>query len=482
MKAEPRGTAGTLPAWGVAPLPEPPGFTPRNVLRTIGPGVIGLGVAIGSGEWLLGPAVIVRYGAALLWITSVAVLLQTVLNLEMSRYTLYTGEPILIGFMRTCPGAAFWGWTYSALSFLQYGWPGWALASATATAAIVLGRLPADGDRGLVIAIGYLTFGACFAFAFVGRKVERTIEYGMWFMMAWVFLYLLGMDVATVSAQNWRRVFSGLTSPGALPAGADWLLLGAFAAYSGLGGMGNAYITHWMRDKGHGMGATVGYIPGALAGGASVSPHGNVFVVNHVSLRAWRGWWRFLNVDQWGVFALGSVTGMALTAVLTLEYVPPGSVIGGWAVANLQASAIERIHGPLHGVLAMLCGVWVLFSTQLGIVDGLPRSITDMLWSGSASVRRWRGGDIRAVYYGVLLIFGVWGCVALNLAQPLTLLVIGANIAAVNLVLLSLHTLTLNRRMLPPELQPSLLRQAGLVLCAVFYGGFALATASKILR
>src|SRR5438034_11580914 len=44
----------------------------------------------------------VRRGAAV--ITTAAVLLQTVLNLEMARYTLYTGEPIVTGFMRTWPG------------------------------------------------------------------------------------------------------------------------------------------------------------------------------------------------------------------------------------------------------------------------------------------------------------------------------------------------------------------------------------------
>jgi hypothetical protein len=230
-----------------------------------------------------------------------------------------------------------------------------------------------------------------------------------------------------------------------------------------------------MRDKGHGMGATVGYIPGALGRGAALSPHGNVFAVDERSLRAWRGWWRFLNVDQWAIFALGSITGMALTAVLTIEYVAPGASLGGWAVANLQASAVQRTHGPFFGLLAMLCGVWILFSTQLGVVDGLPRSITDMLWSGSESVRRWRGGDVRAVYATVLAAFAVWGCVALNLAQPLTLIVLGANIAAFNLVCLSLHTLVLNRQVLPAELRPSRAREAGLLLCALFYGAFATA-------
>jgi Mn2+/Fe2+ NRAMP family transporter len=83
--------AGLLPRWGTAELPAPPSFTARNVLRTIGPGVIGLGVAIGSGEWLLAPSIIVRHGPGLLWITTISVLLQVLLNLEMTRYTLYTG-------------------------------------------------------------------------------------------------------------------------------------------------------------------------------------------------------------------------------------------------------------------------------------------------------------------------------------------------------------------------------------------------------
>src|SRR5687768_6549198 len=270
---------GALPAWGVAELPFPPTFTFRNVLRTVGPGVIGLGIAIGSGEWLIGPAVILKYGAALLWITSVAVVLQVILNQEMGRYTLYTGEPIFTGFMRTRPGAAFWGWTYGILSVCQYGWPGWALASATATAALVLGRVPTADDAGTVIVLGYVTFLLCFVIVTLGKKIERTLEYSMWAMVLGILGYLLFVDIFTVSADNWGRVLGGFGSVGRLPEGADWLLLGAFAAYSGSGGVGNAYTTNYMRDKGYGMSATVGYIPAALGSAAPLPGQGNTFVV-----------------------------------------------------------------------------------------------------------------------------------------------------------------------------------------------------------
>ena len=460
----------SLPAWGIAELPAPPPFTVRNVLRTIGPGVIGLGIAIGSGEWLIGPAVILKYGSVMLWITTVAVFLQVILNQEMARYTLYTGEPIITGYMRTRPGATFWGWTYGILSFCQYGWPGWALASATATAALLLGRIPGADDAGLVVALGYATFGLCFLLVTIGKRVERTLEIAMWVMVAGVMLYLLLVDVFTVSAENWRAVVTGFGSVGRLPEGGDWLLLGAFAAYSGSGGVGNAYTTNWMRDKGYGMGATVGFIPSAFATAQPLAAGGNVFAVNPGSLARWREWWRYVHVDQWAIFGFGSLAGMALTALFTVQYVPAGTVAGDWGLANLQATGIAAAHGPIFWYLTILCGLWILFSTQLGIVDGLPRATTDILWTASPRLRR--GGDVRRVYYGVLLVFAVWGCIGLNLARPLTLLIIGANAAAFIFVVESVHTLIVNRRFLPLELRPPLWREACLVLCALFYGAF----------
>ena len=478
--AEPRLHApDALPAWGTAELPAPPPFTFRNAAATIGPGVIGLGIALGSGEWLIGPAVILKYGTALLWITTVAVFLQVILNQEMARYTLYTGEPIVTGFMRTRPGAAFWGIAYAVMSIAQYGWPGWALASATATAALLLGRMPTAADATTVVALGYATFGLCFAIVLLGKKVERTLEIAMWFMVGAVMLYLFLVAIFTVSYENWVRVVGGFGHVGRVPTGADWLLLGAFAAYSGSGGIGNAYTTNWMRDKGYGMGATVGYIPAAFGKATTLAPHGNVFAVNALSLARWRAWWRYVHLDQWFIFGLGSLGGMMLTALFTVQYVPVGTVAGEWAVANLQASGIAAVHGPLFWYLTILCGLWILFSTQLGIVEGLPRGITDMLWTASPKLRA--AGDVRRVYYGVLIVFAIWGCIGLNLARPITLIIIGANAAAFIFVIESVHTLVVNRKFLPHELRPPLWREGCLVACTLFYGTFLAVASYRLL-
>ena len=115
-------------------------------------------------------------------------------------------------------------------------------------------------------------------------------------------------------------------------------------------------------------------------------------------------------------------------------------------------------------------GVWVLFKTQLDIIDGMTRSITDILWTGSRRVRRLRGGDIRFVYYTVLGLLAVWGIIAL--AQPIYLLQLGANMAGIVFVVSSLHLLYINTRLLPPEIRPPLWRRAALVATSLFYGAF----------
>jgi hypothetical protein len=69
-------TASGLAAWEERDLPEPPRPKGLQWLGVVGPGVIVLGAAIGSGEFLLGPAAFVQYGLVLLWITGIATLLR----------------------------------------------------------------------------------------------------------------------------------------------------------------------------------------------------------------------------------------------------------------------------------------------------------------------------------------------------------------------------------------------------------------------
>jgi hypothetical protein len=475
---EPRGLAG----WKNADLPEPP--MPRGLgwIGVCGPGVIVLGVSIGSGEFLLGPATFVRHGLSLLWVTLVAVFFQTVFNTELMRYTVATGEPVVTGFMRTRPGRTFWAWFYALLYFLQIGWPAWAATAAGAIFFLFMGKLAEDpADGGTIYFIGIATFVACQMVLLLGRRIARTLEILNWLLVAVILGGFLVLSFIYVPPRTWFAALAGFAGFDAihgsfnfLPEHVDILLLGALVGYSGGGGVLNLTLSNWARDKGYGMGGRVGHIGGAVGGAPSrLADTGFMFDASEQNSRRWRGWWRIVRMDQWGIFFIGALLGMMLPALLYVTFVAPGTDIKGLAISAVLADTMGDAAGAMLGMFVAALGVWILFKTQLDCVEGLTRSVTDILWTGSRRVRAWRGGDVRAVYYSVLGVVVVLGIIALGFAPPVALLQIGANIAGVIFVISALHLLYLNTRVLPPALRPPMWRRLALVGMAVFYGFFA---------
>jgi hypothetical protein len=163
---------------------------------------------------------------------------------------------------------------------------------------------------------------------------------------------------------------------------------------------------------------------------------------------------------------------MVLPAVLYVALLPQGSDIQGLGIGAALAHAVDARSGALLGGSIAFLGAWILFKTQLDLLDGMVRSITDILWTGSRRVRAWRDGDVRAVYYTVLAIVVVWGIIALRLAQPILLLKLSANIAGMVLVIASLHLLYINTRLLPEHVRPPMWRRLALVGTALFYSFF----------
>lgn len=469
-----------LAPWTLAELPEPPPIYGPGLINVLGPGVILLGVSIGSGEWLLGPAAFVQYGLTLLWVTVLAVGLQTVLNTELIRYTMYTGEPALTGFMRTRPQASFWAWFYASLWFLQVGWPAWAGTAAGAIFYLFAGRLAGQADADNVYLIGASGFLVCIAVLLVSRHIERTLEVLNWILIIFIMGGLALLCLLFTAPLHWLEMIMGFSgfdlkanSFNFLPSGADWFLIGAFAAYSGAGGVVNLMLSNWARDKGYGMGQVVGYIPAAIGGQTKTLAHaGSIFEISPESLTRWKGWWRIIRADQYGVFFVGTLLGMGLPAILYTTFIERGTDIRGLAIASELANAMARRGGIALTFIVAFLGAWILFKTQLVILEGTVRAITDLLWSGSQRVRGWRGGDVRIIYYTVLAFMVAWGLLALRLTEPIILLELGANIAGLVFAISALHILYVNTTLLPKEIQPPLWRRAALVLLALFYGSF----------
>ena len=467
-----------LPAWRQGDLPHAPAYNPVNLVRVIGPGAILLGLSLGAGDWLLGPAIAAGYGPSLLWICTLSILFQGVLNTEMARYTLATGEPVFTGFMRQRPGPRTWAVVYSLLHLAQVGWAGWALAGGSALAALLLGRMPREEDRAITVGLGYLLFLAAVGLVLAGRHVHRALEIVEWIMMAWMLLFLAVLALLYVPRPVWIALGGGfvgrpLWEPGWLPAppldrSLDWLLVAGFAAYSGAGGTVNAMLTYWLRDKGFGMAGTVGVQPTSVGAQILLLPReGAIFPPSEANLAKWREWWRYLRAD---LFSLGTVVcliGMALPVALALDAVPRHTDVSGLGAGAVFARELARRYGAVLWMPALLTALWIFFSTQVGIAEGFARHVTEMLWTAGARP----GAQGPAwLFYPVLALFVAAGGLAMTRAAPLTLILIGANVAALNFAVLSFHTLRLNRALLPEPLRPPRWREAVVAL-----GGLAFA-------
>ena len=472
---------GALPRWDVADLPAPLPFSARNLMKVIGPGAIMAATSIGGGEWLVGPAAAVKYSSSIFLIATIAIVLQVIFNLEAIRYTLYTGEPIYGGIMRLRPGPRFWAGFYALMGFFQLGWPALAGSAAATLFGAWMGRMPGAPDQATQswIATGLILFVV--AILSFGGTIERMLEYFAWTMLAVVFVFLIAINVAFVPMSHWGETFLGFFSFSGIPKPIDWGLIGALAATAGSGGIGNLTVTNWVRDKGFGMGSKVGAIPSAVGGiEIQLSHVGTVFPATGANLVRWREWLRYVHADQIWVWGLFCFLGMFLNVNLATAIIPHGTDLQGLAAGAYQAEYLRKIW-PGFWFLTLFNGFWILFKTQLGNTDILVRTITDALWMSSSRAREWKRG-IRAIYYGILLLFSVWGIIVLRSASPFQLFKILANMAGIVLMIAGVQIFLVNRRFLPPVLRPRSWREAGLLLCSAFYAFFAYFVVRDLIR
>ena len=454
-------------------LPEPPPLTLKNYLIYSGPTMVAVGFGIGAGELLLGPVAAVKYGLAILWIALISIVFQALLNLEYIRYTIATGEPAVVGYLKTKPSSKFWGILYSAILLLQLGWPYLAFLSATALVSAYLGRLAGPEDAWLVIIAGYITWFICLLLLLFGGRVLRMLEVVNWIGVLFIMFSFILAALLLVPVEKWIDGLVGLIKIGYIPRGADWLLLGSVAGYAGLGGMANVILSSWYKDKGFGAGKLTGYIS-TLIGGRKV-----VFRTTGIKPRdssenaaRFKKWFIWACIDQYILFTFPSILAMLLPSILLSSLVEPGRDISGFGVAAIYANAVARHLGLLGWTWMILVAFWTLFTSQISVADTVSRQITEIAWSLSGSLKNWARGDVRRIYYIVLLIYVIWGSIIINIGQPLLVAMIAGNIANLAFALTAFHQLYLNHKYLPRYARPSKLKTLLTATAGIFYLSF----------
>jgi len=499
-----------IPPWETADLPEPKPLSWRNWASFIGPGIVMMGIQIGGGEWLLGPTVTARFGGGLMWIATIAIILQVFYNLECGRYALYCGEPVFTGFMRVRPGPMFWVGLMLMLNISALV-PGLSTHGAALIASLILDRPPTPADRGLVTVLAYVCLLGVTLPIFLGGKVYNMLQVVMTAKVAIVLGFCLTIGVTCVSPANWWNVFSGFVKFGNVPISdgqggeivtnavahaweygtwpavsvASIVMLGAFAGYAGGGGLANSTYSNFVRDKGWGMGSQVGAIPSAVGGGSVKLSHvGKIFELTADNLRRWRGWWRYVLTDQVLVWAPGCFMGMALPALISMQFAQYSTITPEQtSVAQAVVTADGMVHAgfsPLVSkvlwIAALFTGMMVMLPSQMSIVDDFSRRWTDAIWTASSRVRRsMQPHQVKYVYYAILGSYVLWSFVCAflfsNVPKLMTNFIANFNNLAIGIT--SFQLLWINHRLLPREVRPRWYHSAGVAGCGLFYLGLA---------
>lgn len=500
----------SIPPWQLGELDPPPVHSWRDARKMIGPSLLMAGAAIGGGEWLMGPKVTAQYGGAVMWVATVSLIAQVIYNIEVSRYTLYSGEPIMLGKFRTLPGPLFWFFLYVVLDFGAI-FPYLAANAATPALALVLGKLPdpehIPAHKTMMQWMSYGILLLSMVPLLFGGKIYNALKAVMGFKVVVVLGFLSILAVLYSATSTWSSIGFGLIQFGTIPVEGGGLKnifselfagngvpqidrnslkdLSAFAAIAGVGGLAQMAVSNYTRDQGWGMGKHVGAIP-SLIGGQNVelSHTGMVFPVNENSLKNWRGWYNHVVRDQLVIWLPACVIGLALPAMLSLQFLPRDVKVSDWTAAGMTADGVKNVVGGGLGVfywyMILFCGFLVLVPATSSSADGFVRRWVDVSWSCLPQLRSLDPHKVRNVYFAFLAVYLVGGLTLLSLpGRPVRLLQVASLLMHLALGFSCWHTLYLNCALLPKEIRPGWFMRAGLAVSGLFFLGLFYLTLSQ---
>ena len=425
----------------------PRGFLPT--LKQLGPGLIISGSIVGSGELIATTTLGARVGFAALWLIILSCLIKVVVQQELGRHTITTGDTPFRALDRV-PGPRWrvswvvWSWMlmFAGTTFQLGGIVGgvgqvfnlllpgmsvqvWTIIVAAVTVPVLVRSRYHFIERACILLVASFTF----------ITIACTV------LLAWTPYAIRVEDL--VEGFRFQIPVGGLAV--------------AFATFgiTGVGATELIYYPYWCLEKGYAR-----------------------FVGRRDLSMAWlaraRGWIRVMRIDSvvaMGIYTLATLAFYALGAGVLYGM---GKVPAGYEMVRTLSNMYTTTLGNWAFYLFLLGAFFVLYSTVFSALSANARVVVDFLElirlikiSQDRQRRFWR----QVVVVLLLSLSVIW---YLLLHEPVLLVIIGGIGQASMLPIIGFSTIYLRYKHTEPELQPRLLIDLLLWLSSTLMLAFAI--------
>tara|TARA_B100001013_G_scaffold257592_1_gene161065 strand:- start:179 stop:880 length:702 start_codon:yes stop_codon:yes gene_type:complete len=194
--------------------------------------------------------------------------------------------------------------------------------------------------------------------------------------------------------------------------------------------------------------------------------------------KRFRAWWDYLKKDQllffWG---LNTITILLFIFGALAVLHPKGIVPERGTLIFDEAQILGEVWGKTGTTIFLLVGVATLFSTQLGLVDGVARTLSDLIYTN------FKGAQKRDIGWWYLVIAGTWivaGTVIIYISEnmenkisELDFLFSAAYMGGFAMAIYVPMTLYINHKFLPKSARPGAICTIMMIVASLVYVGFA---------
>jgi hypothetical protein len=440
----------------------------KSWFRLAGPGAIMLATSLGSGEIYFWPNLSANIGAWVLVVAFMAIGLQYVINTEVSRYTVATGETIIRGFDR------LWSplpWIILLCCTIPWVWPGWSMGGATALTWLIGGDAIWYGVASLFLA-GFLLS--------IGWTLYKCLEMTQMFLIGITMvagLLVFGFAKAYLSAPMIITSFSG---QGLIDfAATDVVTILSAFAFCGAGGTINLTQSHYVREKGFGMGMHLPPLLNTILGGAFVKAHssstkkslgwssrississlkempgeeskrarGFLWAPNDTNVSRWQQWWQEVRREQFYNFFVVGCVGLVLLSLIAVKLIGDAEPQSEMDLLVQEMNIIALSSAFLSKIFALIVTL-VFFTSEIGVLDHVCRLTADIAHCKRLvrdNNRFWSEGAIYLYALWTMVFGGTFILLGLNISRPPQLLEMAGSLSGIAMFIYSVAIILLNK-------------------------------------